>query len=553
MAINVTKGFVRVSGRDVHYRVAGQGPAVVMLHDSPRSSLLHIRSLELFSDEFRVYAFDTPGYGQSDPLSAGATIDDFGDALAATLKALGLQGATVYAFHTSSKIALACATRHSDLIGNLLLDGISVPESVASDTFIERYMSAFEPDLTGAYIAKQWTKTRDLHRYFPWFDISPKARMPSAEPSTNLLHEYALDVFSAGKHYADAYAAAMRYDAKPPLSALRVPTTVIARADDVLFGYLDSVETLLSSWGTVKRLSVDPAEWQRTLRDEFRKSRVVSVSSEQRHASTSSVCRQYLEVGGSQLHVIKGGTGKGLVLLHAPPGSGSDLSDLIEAVSDRTVWAPDLPGCGQSNPIPGEQTTERWVQYLLDGLTTSGISDFDIYAEGLASPLALVLGERAGPRVGKIILNGGILLEPARRFELSQNFMPDVRPDRDGVQFWRMFARLRDEQLQWPWFDGSTNARRGGQGLNADQLYKRLIASLHQWEHCAEAAQLALKIDVAAVLATIPQAIYFVFDESDPYYRDVPAAAKLARAGKIVRPFSPDQWQGIPLVLNSVD
>jgi hypothetical protein len=58
---------------------------------------------------------------------------------------------------------------------------------------------------------------------------------------------------------------------------------------------------------------------------------------------------------------------------------------------------------------------------------------------------------------------------------------------------------------------------------------------------------------VAAVLATIPQAIYFVFDESDPYYRDVPAAAKLARAGKIVRPFSPDQWQGIPLVLNSVD
>jgi len=255
------RGFVRVDGRHVHYRVCGAGPAVVMLHDSPRSSLLHARSLQHFSDEFTVFALDTPGYGHSDPLPAAPRpeIADFADALAATLRALGLCGATVYAFHTSSKIAAACAVRHPQVIGHLLLDGISIPAQPSPDAFIERYMSPFVPDTSGAYIATQWTKIRDLHRYFPWFDIRPGARMPTDEPSAEALHEYAIDLFSAGPHYASAYSAAMRYAARPAVAALTTPTTVMARADDVLFSFLDAVEQILPACGRVQRLPADDA------------------------------------------------------------------------------------------------------------------------------------------------------------------------------------------------------------------------------------------------------------------------------------------------------
>ena len=121
--------YVVAAGRLVHYRLAGSGPPVVLLHDSPRSSVLHLPLFEELSDACTLYALDTPGYGLSDPLPAHPRpeLDDFGDALAAALEALGLEQPTLYAFHTSSKIALSCATRHPGLIGRLVIDGLSLP------------------------------------------------------------------------------------------------------------------------------------------------------------------------------------------------------------------------------------------------------------------------------------------------------------------------------------------------------------------------------------------------------------------------------------------
>ena len=76
------RGYVVAAGRLVHYRRAGSGPPVVLLHDSPRSSVLHLPLLRTLSDAFTVYALDTPGYGLSDPLpdDPRPELDEFGDA-----------------------------------------------------------------------------------------------------------------------------------------------------------------------------------------------------------------------------------------------------------------------------------------------------------------------------------------------------------------------------------------------------------------------------------------------------------------------------------------
>ncbi|MEQ9444839.1 MAG: alpha/beta hydrolase, partial [Rhodospirillaceae bacterium] len=68
MAAAIRKGFVNVGNGQVHYRAAGSGPPVILLHDSPRSSVLHIPLVEHFSDRFTAIAIDTPGYGNSTAL-----------------------------------------------------------------------------------------------------------------------------------------------------------------------------------------------------------------------------------------------------------------------------------------------------------------------------------------------------------------------------------------------------------------------------------------------------------------------------------------------------
>ena len=537
--LSIRKGFVHVDGRHVHYRVCGSGPAVVMLHDSPRSSVLHLRSLREFGDAFTVYALDTPGYGQSDPLPAEPrpTIDDYADALASALLALGLRGATVYAFHTSSKIAAACAARHPGVIGHLLLDGISIPAQLAPDAFVERYMSPFVPDTTGSYVATQWTKIRDLHRWFPWFDIRAGARMPTAEPSPDALHEYALDLFAAGPHYSMAYSAAMRYAARPALEALTTPTTVMARADDVLFGFLDAVEKILPPCGAVERLPADDAAWRAAVRRAFAKT-AARVGAAPASAAVPGLRRDYQQLGDRQLHVRQAGSGRGLVMLHAPPGSSADL-EVFAGVMRHThrVWVPDLPGCALSDPLPRDAGPSDWAAYLLEAIDAAGLGEFDVHAVGLASPLALELARAAGARVGRLVLDGGIVLDPARRAALAAEHAPALQADRDGTAFWRMFHRLRDEELQWPWHDGSPAARRGGEGLAAAPLYRRLVAALMQLEHYGDAGRVALQVDPVPLLRSLSQPIRFVVRAGDPYYAEVPAAVALTRAGSVTEDF----------------
>ncbi len=537
-AREIRKGFVYVQARHVHYRVAGDGPPVVLLHDSPRSSLLHTRLLREFSDEFTVYALDTPGYGQSDPLPRNPRpeIDDFGDALAATLEALGLDRATVYSYHTSSKIALACALRHPAAIGQLLIDGISVPQKLPGEEFIARYMSPFVPDASGAYLAEQWMKMRDLHRFFPWFDIGMATRMPTDEPTALQLHEYALDLFSAGPNYSSAYGAAMRFAVRPILEGLTVPTTVMARQNDVLFGFLDAVEKLLPLCGRVERLSSDDLEWREALRRLFRSTYRASGAAAPEAVPPPGLRRRYQRVAERDVLVREAGAGRATVVLHAPPGSSADLDEVLGVLGEsRRVWAPDLPGCNLSDALPSGATADEWVAFLIRAIDEAGIGTFDLVAVGLSAPLALALADAAGPRVGRIVIDGGIVVDAARRQWLADGYAPTVVPARQGTHFWEMFHRLRDEELQWPWFDGSVAARRGGgAGLNGDRLHLRLVATLMQPDAYANACQIALRMDPVPLLRRVESRMLFLERSGDPYYADVHASSALARAGSVL-------------------
>src|SRR5512147_2264507 len=98
MTSPVRRGYVDVPFGQVHYRVAGYGPPVVLLHDSPRSSAMHEELISALADEFTAIAIDTPGYGRSSPLPAEPRpeIPDYAAALGAALDALGIGRCVVY-------------------------------------------------------------------------------------------------------------------------------------------------------------------------------------------------------------------------------------------------------------------------------------------------------------------------------------------------------------------------------------------------------------------------------------------------------------------------
>lgn len=132
--MRVTKHFVTVGSRRVHYLRAGQGPALAMLHASPCSSKVMRPLMALFGQRFTCLAFDTPGFGLSDPLpQANPSVEDFADALADTLAALGMAQAASYGRHTGASIAVEFAARHPDRCAMALADGFAVFPAAYTD------------------------------------------------------------------------------------------------------------------------------------------------------------------------------------------------------------------------------------------------------------------------------------------------------------------------------------------------------------------------------------------------------------------------------------
>ncbi|MCP4274560.1 MAG: alpha/beta hydrolase, partial [Gammaproteobacteria bacterium] len=61
-------------GREVRYGIEGSGPALILVHGTPWSSLNLRHLISGLSNSFTVYYFDLLGYGQSDKSDADVSL-----------------------------------------------------------------------------------------------------------------------------------------------------------------------------------------------------------------------------------------------------------------------------------------------------------------------------------------------------------------------------------------------------------------------------------------------------------------------------------------------
>ncbi|MGG2005550.1 hypothetical protein [Novosphingobium resinovorum] len=508
-SLRIARHYVDVRGRRVHLREAGQGKPVVLLHDSPRSSRLHLGTMRLLAPHFRVFALDTPGYGNSDPLGVDApTIGDFAAALGDALEVLGLADAPIYATHTSAKIALEYAAS-SGRPPALILDGLSFPEALAPAAFVDAYMRPFTIDAHGAYIAAEWTRTRDMLRWFPWFATTAASRMAMETPSPEWIEQYTIDLFSAGPNYSGAYAAAMRYDCGPALRAITVPTLVAARRDDVLYGYLDRIPVTQNPALSIERLESDRTAW-----GEWLLARLTDASASDVPVTAPS-STGYVEHEEGQIHVRCRGPegGRPVLILEASSTlSAMQWQDALCATHDTVV--PDLPGFGESEALDDPSAAG-----YLAALTTLAAQlgrKVDVLAIGPASYLALAFAEARPDMVGQLVLDGA----PERPADPAA-LCPPLAFDIAGGHLHRAWHMLRDGQVQWPWHSGTIAAQRKTEPtLDGEALHRALLGVIKQPAHYGDAMNAALSIADTQPVTRCPMLVFT--REHDPFYAAAP-------------------------------
>lgn len=516
---DVARGFVATAGGPVHYRCAGAGPALVLLHDSPRSSRLHLDTMRQLAAHFTVYALDTPGYGSSAPLGhERPAIADFAVALAAALDAMGLRDAPLYATHTSAKIALEYGAYHGKP-PLLVLDGLSIPTEPPDPGFISIYMRPFQLDDASAYLAREWTRARDMVRWFPWFDARPETRMATAVPDEALMADYIIDLLSAGPHYSDAYAAAMYYDPMPALRSIAAPTRIIARTDDVLYAHLGRIPTAANPALTVQHLSDDREQWLESLQAVFASTGSNRLPDTGRIPELANSGPVYVRLPHGQMLVHREGRGSPLLVLEAPTTRHA-LEWQRQLCDDRQVLVPELPGYGESDPLGSDDLAEYAdsLSVMIDALDLETV---DVLALGYATPLGAMLAARHPGKVDRLILDGGFVGDDAPDHR-QDAVCPAISPEAGGGHLHRIWHMLRDGDVQWPWFDGDIAAQRDLCPLfDAENLHRALIGILKQPGHYGDVLSAVVRADAMASYGAVRQPCLLFLRTNDPGYRTV--------------------------------
>lgn len=244
----IHRGFVDVPGGQIHYRRSASGTTrpLVMLHSNPGSSAMLVPLMRHLASDRPLLAPDTPGLGDSTPLSlAKPEIGDFAAATLAALDKLEVTEFDLYGTHTGANMAVEIALTRPDQVRHVVLDAIALYSPELRRDLLAHYAKSFPPDLDGQHLLRAWHFVRDQWIFWPWFRRDAAHRRTIGLPDAAFLHEVVIDVLKASTTYHLAYRASFVYAKEERLPLLRCPVLMACPANDIFFSEFDRVAALV--------------------------------------------------------------------------------------------------------------------------------------------------------------------------------------------------------------------------------------------------------------------------------------------------------------------
>jgi 3-oxoadipate enol-lactonase len=199
----------------LHHRFAGNpdGPVLVLSNSLGTTPEMWDPQLPALTEKFRVLLYDNPGHGGSPPPERPATIDDFVHPLVSLLDELGLERVSFCGLSLGGVVGMLLAAGAPDRVDRLVL-ACTAPRFGTPELWAERAAVA---------------RGEGMHRLVDsilgrWFT----SRADPAEVAR--LRQIVLA--SPREGYARACEALGELDAEDVLPGIRVPTLVIAGAED---------------------------------------------------------------------------------------------------------------------------------------------------------------------------------------------------------------------------------------------------------------------------------------------------------------------------------
>ncbi|NND36979.1 MAG: alpha/beta hydrolase [Gammaproteobacteria bacterium] len=456
----ITRHFVNLGDSQVHIRLAGSGPPLVLLHQSPTSSAEMATDIEACARFFTVIGIDMPGYGLSDPLPDDhPEVSDLAAAVERVVTALGLDDVLLYGFHTGAIVAFEFACRYPERCAAAVVNGLVCMEGDELADLLRHYNVLPEVTAEGAHLPWLWARLRDQTLFFPWYRKTPDARMALDLHDGQYLHPYLVDFLRAKEGGRPGYQAAFRYPTRERLPQVDVPVYLVNFAPDPLTPHPERAGEFPAC---VKRAVFDDfAALQESTLDYLRGHAPADVDIPRESVGAFDGVLQKAvvntEAGSVFLRHSARGDESPLLLLHDAGSSSAALDSLARRLVDasgggRQVLLMDLPGHGETDELQLPLYSAGAISILIGlALRELGIAAVDVMAMGASALIATALGHSDQIIVDRMVLIDPWFFDADERERLSATYAPKLMPGDYGQHLLEAWYFARDSELYWPW------------------------------------------------------------------------------------------------------
>ena len=210
-------GYAQGPQGQLHYRDAGSGDPILLLHQTPRSLDEFAELQPLLARNHRVIAMDMVGFGASPPAPRPHTIEAMASGAISLIEALDLHDVVVVGHHTGAAVAIEVGASRPDLVRSLVLS--SAPWT--NEEFRLRHADGPGVDdaagqSDGAHLMELWAK-----------------RAPFYPPDRHdLLDRFIRDALAPGLDPVEGHRACARYRMEDRIGLITAPVLMVGAAAD---------------------------------------------------------------------------------------------------------------------------------------------------------------------------------------------------------------------------------------------------------------------------------------------------------------------------------
>jgi pimeloyl-ACP methyl ester carboxylesterase len=208
-----------------------------------------------------------------------------------------------------------------------------------------------------------------------------------------------------------------------------------------------------------------------------------------RHLAAVPVERGFLRLPHGDVHFRAAGAGPLVLALHESPRSSLSLLPVLDALSsDYRVVAPDTPGYGLSDALPGDAPSmDQYLDVLAGVLDALGAPRAIFFGAHTGAALAVAFADRYPDRVVSLTLDGLSVFTPQEVEDFRTRYLAPYQPRWDGSHVMSLWSRVKDLFTWFPWYDQTSASRLIYEPGDLEALQKSALGFLQAGSDYAKA------------------------------------------------------------------